>query len=359
MPNFAPMKLRHISLVIILLLGVGAGAWYFTSRPKDQVSRPAAGPPKDKPSSVIASVVLQQPFTESVILTGSIVADQSVELRAEVAGRITRIGFREGADVSAGQILVKLSDADLVARREKLVQQLALDNSRRSRLEKLRTVDGASLDEYESAVAQVDMRKAEIAEVDAQIAKTEVRAPFTGRVGLRNVSVGAVITPQTVLASLTSIGTLNVDCSVPERYAASLSQGAHITFRVRGADTAMRKAKILAIEPVVDVRSRTQRVRARIERTGGVTAGMFADVILALSQRNDAILVPTEAVVQDMKGANVFRVESGIARSVPVTLGSRTASNVVVESGLRNGDTVVMSGILFVKDGKPVKVTLR
>ncbi len=353
------MTLRRILLVAAVLVGVGVAAWYFAGRPTSPEKGPAAASPANRPTTVVAAVVTARPFTEAVTLTGSIVADQSVELRPEVGGRITKIAFREGADVAAGQVLVKLADADLVARRAKLVQQLALDRNRKARLEKLRSVDGASLDEYEQAAAQVDMRQAEIDEVDAQIAKTEVRAPFAGRVGLRNVSVGAVITPQTVVATLTSVGVLNVDCSVPERYAASLRTGGLLRFRVRGTDTIERTARVVAIEPAVDVRTRTQRVRARIDVPRGVTVGTFADVNMGLDERPNAIFVPTESVMQDMKGANVFRVEGGVARSVPVVLGSRTPREVLVEQGLRPGDTIVTSGILFVKDGRPVKVTLQ
>ncbi|MBC8124961.1 MAG: efflux RND transporter periplasmic adaptor subunit, partial [Candidatus Kapabacteria bacterium] len=179
-------------------------------------------PTRAKSAAVTAVLVKPQPYTETVTLTGSVTADQSVELRAEVAGRITKIGFVEGRQVRKGQLLVKLNDSELVARRQKIRQQAELDLRRKMRLEKLRAVDGSSLDEYESATSQVEMRAAETAEIDAQIAQTEIRAPFSGVVGLRNISVGAVITPQTILTSLTSTGVLNIDCSVPERFASAM-----------------------------------------------------------------------------------------------------------------------------------------
>ncbi len=359
MPNFVLMKTSHIVIVAALILAVGIAAWYISSKPASPLTKQPTGQSKDKSASVSAIVVKARPFSESITLTGSVSANESVELRAEVAGRITKIGFVEGRQVRAGQLLVKLNDSELVARRLKIRQQAALDLSRKIRLEKLRAVDGTSLDEFEAAVSQVEMRAAELSEIDAQIAQTEIRAPFTGVVGLRNVSVGAVITPQTILTSLTSTGVLNIDCSVPERFASSMRTGSDLSFRVRGTSTSVRRARIIAIEPVVDVRTRTQRIRARIEQPQGVTAGMFADVTLTLSESPNAILIPTAAVVQDMKGANVFRIESGIARSVLVKLGSRTASEVLVEDGLRSGDTLVVSGVLFVKNGTPVKVTIQ
>jgi membrane fusion protein (multidrug efflux system) len=272
---------------------------------------------------------------------------------------VSEIRFVEGASVRAGQLLVKLADDDLRARKKKLEQQLALESNRKQRLERLRAVDGASLDDYEGAVAQVAMRTAEIDEINAAIAKTEIRAPFSGVVGLRQVSLGAVIAPSTLLATLTNVNDLNIDCSVPERYTASLGIGSVLKFRVHGTDSVLRTARIRAFEPMVDTRTRTQRLRARIDDTRTLNAGAFADVMVALDEQPEAILLPSQAVVQDQSGATVYRVERGIARMIPVTLGGRTATHVHVLSGIMPGDTVVVSGILFVKNGQPVKAMLR
>jgi len=361
MPNFAPMKTRSVILgALLLTVAIGGFFVYRATRPPVMpTASKRAGVAGAKPPSVDAMVVVPSAYSESVTLTGSVVADQSVDLRPEVAGRIIRIGFVEGKDVRVGQVLVKLNDAELLARRTKLQQQLVLEQNRKQRLEKLRAIDGVSLDEYEQAVAQTEIRMAELRELDAQIDKTEVRAPFTGRVGLRQVSVGAIVTPQTLLATLTSTGVQNIDCSVPERFASSLHDGATLHFRVRGADTSVRIARVVAIEPNVDVRTRTQRVRARIAQHGRLFPGMFADVYLSLAKTPNAILIPTESVVQDLQGASVFRMEYGIAKSIPVTLGTRTPSRVHVLSGLRAGDTIVTSGILFVKNGMPAKATIR
>ncbi len=350
------MTLRKTVLILCALAATSAIAWFFLRTSGKSSSAALKKPGATATVTVRAEEVRAMPFTETITLTGSVVAEQSIEVRAEVSGRIQRIGIREGADVDAGTLLVKLVDADLVAQKKKLLQQHVLDKNRLARLEKLRPVDGVSLDEYEQAAAQVEIRSAEIAALDAMIEKTEVRAPFAGRLGLRNVSVGAVITPQTILTTLTSVSTLNVDCNVPERYTAALANGGALRVRVRGADTTTRLATIVAIEPIVDVQTRTQRVRARIEQPKGVTAGMFADVVLTLRENPSTLLVPTESVVQDMKGASVFRIENGIARSTPVTLSTRTASHVVVSGGLASGDSIVVSGVLFVKDGASVTV---
>jgi membrane fusion protein (multidrug efflux system) len=204
------------------------------------------------------------------------------------------------------------------------------------------------------------MRASELAEVQAQIEKTELRAPFAGRMGLRGVSIGAVVGPSTLMSTLTSIGALNVDFSVPERYISSLAVGGKLFVRIRGNASVQRvSAMITAIEPIVSAQTRTQRVRARLAAPKGIASGQFAEVTLFQNSIPDALLVPTEAVVQDMRGATVFRVRNGRAERCNVQLGARTPSLVHVTAGLQAGDSVITNGILFVKPGKPVKVSGR
>ena len=353
-----PMTRRLALGAMVLILAIGA--FFLLRKPSDAPVQPG-GPVgrQAPPPSVEAMRVVAESFRESVTVPGTVQAEQSVELRSEVGGRVTEIRFVEGASVRTGQLLVKLADDDLRARKKKLEQQLALESNRKQRLERLRAVDGASLDDYEAAAAQVAMRSAEIDEVNAALAKTEIRAPFAGVVGLRQVSVGAVIAPSTLIVTLTNVNELNIDCSVPERYTASLRVGSVLTFRVRGIDSVLRTARIHAFEPMVDMRTRTQRLRARIDDTRTLNAGAFADVIIALNEQPEAVLLPSQAVVQDQSGATVYRVEGGIARMVPVTLGGRTATHVHVLTGITPGDTVVVSGILFVKNGQPVKARVR
>lgn len=358
------MNTRKIALVAGLLILAAVGLWRWRSgatAPGSTATRPttSVGPAGVPVPSVEAVVVVPQSFTDEVKLTGQITADQSIDVRTEVSGRVKAISFREGGDVKSGQLLVKLVDDDLVARRAKLEQQRQLEAKRAERLKALKSVDGVSLEELETAQAQAAMRAAEIAELDAQIAKTEVRAPFSGRVGLRQISVGAIVSPATPITTLTSLGTLNVDVAVPERYVGTVAVGSQLRLRLRSADTTERMAMVSAVEPQLDERTRTQRVRARLASTAGVSSGMFADVVLRRRTVSDAILVPAESVVQDMNGATVYRVRSGRAEAALVSIGARTMTHVQIASGLAAGDTIVTSGILFVKPGKPVKAKLR
>lgn len=310
--------------------------------------------------TVDVDVIVPMDFTDTVEVTGEITAEDAIELRPEVGGRVEKLLFQEGRDVAKGQLLVKLNDADLQARKAKIMSQLQLERKRVERLKKVRSVDGVSDEDFETAVAAEAMRTSELAEVQAQIEKTELRAPFAGRMGLRKISVGAVVGPTTMISTLTSTGSLNVDFSVPERYIGSLSVGGKLGVRMkRGGSANMINATIMAIEPSVDQQTRTQRVRARLQSASGVSSGQFAEVTLFQQPITNAILVPSEAIVQDMRGATVFRVRNGRSERCDVTLGARTATRVHVVSGLQVGDSVITSGILFVKPNKPVKVARR
>jgi membrane fusion protein (multidrug efflux system) len=358
------MKLRRTPIVIlILVLAAAAAVQYRVTHEPGGASGPGSpggGVKTQAAPTVDVDVIVPTDFTDTVDLTGEVSAEDAIELRPEVSGRVEKILFQEGRDVGKGQLLVKLADADLQARKAKVASQLQLERKRVERLKKVRAVDGVSDEDYESAVAAEAMRASELAEVQAQIEKTELRAPFAGRMGLRGVSVGAVVGPSTLMSTLTSIGALNVDFSVPERYISSLAVGGKLLVRIRGNASVQRvSAMITAIEPIVSAQTRTQRVRACLAAPKGIASGQFAEVTLFQNSIPDALLVPTEAVVQDMRGATVFRVRNGRAERCIVQLGARTPSLVHVTSGLQAGDSVITNGILFVKPGKPVKVSGR
>ena len=358
------MKLRRTPIVIlILVLAAAAAVQYRITHEPGGASGPGAaggGGKLQAPPTVDVTVIVPTDFTDTVDLTGEVTAEDAIELRPEVSGRVEKILFADGRDVAKGQLLVKLNDADLQARKAKITSQLQLERKRVERLKKVRAVDGVSDEDYESAVASEAMRASELAEVQALIDKTELRAPFAGRMGLRKISVGAVVGPSTLISTLTSTGTLNVDFSVPERYIGSLSVGGGLGVRIRSTATTDKvPATITAIEPIIDPQTRTQRVRARLQSSKGISSGQFAEVTLFQQPTSNAMMVPTEAIVQDMRGATAFRVRNGRAERCDVQLGARTPTRVLVVSGLQVGDSVITSGLLFVKPNKPVKVARR
>ena len=312
-----------------------------------------------QPLAVNGIVVTPQPFTEKVTLTGSILANEAVVIRPEVSGRVTAIHFREGQKVSEGDTLVTLFDADLQARLQQTLSQVELDSESVHRLEQIRAVDGVSVEELQRAKATLAMHRAEANVIRAQIEKTVVVAPFNGNTGLRHVSKGAVVTPETEITILKDDSRLKLECSVPERYASLVQIGSRVSFAVRGARSGERyEARVYAFDPELDPQSRTLRVRATIDDATGLLPGMFADVTMELADLTDALLVPTESIVVDVNGSKLFVVKNGIARETRVESGTRTRNDVQIRDGLMPGDTVLTTGMLIMKDGLPVSVAI-
>jgi len=371
-----PQVVRWTIIAAILIAAIIV--WRLVSSPKDgpiPTAGSTAGGPRGSggpPLKVSAVVITPSPFTETLSLTGSIMANERIEVRSEVGGRITRIGFKEGARVRKGQMLVQMDDAELRARLKKLQRQLVLDTDKQTRYATLKDIDGVSQEELDVVNAQVDVRRAEIEELQAQMAKTVIRAAFSGRAGLRAVSIGAVISPSTLITSLADDNTLKLEYTAPERYAAGIRTGDRVSFTVRGRGvTEQQAATIYALEPGVDAASRAVRIRANIMRTSNATTsrgvggsgdmipGMFADVVLTLSQVNDALMVPSQSIVQDMEGASVILLRNGKAQPTKIELGGRTPSHVRVLSGVGPGDTVLTSGLLMVKKNMAVQPEIK
>jgi len=354
------MRLRTILILILLAAAAAAVIWYLSGTEIEEAaggSGPGGRPPQAL--AVNAVVIQPAPFSERVTLTGSIMANEAVAVKSEISGRIVEIGFSEGQRVLKGQMLARLFDADLQARLRQTLSQVELDSESVHRLEQIRRVDGISIEELQRAKATLAMHRAEADVIRAQIAKTVIQAPFNGIVGLRDVSEGAVVSPETQITLLKDDSRLKLECSVPEKYATLVRIGSPLSFVVRGTRSAKRyQATVYAFDPELDPGSRTLRLRAAIEQPQGILPGMFADVQLDLGQIADAILVPTEAVVVDINGAKLFVKEGATAREVRVETGTRTRENIRIADGLAAGDTVLTTGMLIMKDGMPVSVTV-
>lgn len=356
--------IRWIALVGLVCV-LGAGWWFLHSKGASDPSRaPApggAGGPKGPQLPVPVQGIVLQPtaFAEELSLTGSVLANESVDIVSDISGRVVTIGFQEGSLVRKGQLLAKLWDADLQARLTRARHQRDLDADRLERLKELKPVNGVSAQDYQAAVSALAIREAELSELEANISRTEIRAPFSGTVGLRGISVGAVVSPATIITSLRDESSLKLEFAIPERFASLVGLGSTIPFSIRGSDGAQAgTARVYATESSVDARTRTLRVRADISGRKGIRPGMFADVQLTLHGVRDALLVPTEAVTSDINGSFVYVARAGNAVRTAVELGGRTASQVRVVQGLTTGDTVITTGLLLLRRNTPVTVAL-
>jgi membrane fusion protein (multidrug efflux system) len=351
------MKIKTLvySLLIIGLIGL---IGYRITKNSD------AKGPKDKgkeeqPITVSGSVVRLQTFDNNLSLSGSIEANEQVEIRSEVSGIVKNIYFQEGSNVAKGQVLFKVNDIELKAQlaQAKTKESLASENERRAKL--LLQKEAISQEEYDVARADHQSAKAQSQLIQAQIEKTSVRAPFSGKIGLRSISPGTYITPSLLVAKLVNSGQLKITFSIPEKYASQVKKNATISFKVSGSDQSY-SAKVYAIEPEVEIATRTLKVRALANNSQGkLFPGTFADVELPLDIIKDAVVIPTEAIIPVQNGKKVFIANKGMAKEVMVVTATRTDASILVLSGLKAGDTVLTSGVMSLKDESPIIVKIK
>lgn len=307
------------------------------------------------PQSITGYVVAVQNLKEEVVSSGSLLPNEQVDIYPEVSGRIVQMNIREGQPVAKGALLLKLYDGDLRAQLQKLYAQE--ENARRTedRNKQLLARGGISRQEYDLATTNLQGAVADIDLIKANLSKTEIRAPFAGVIGLRNVSPGAVVTPNTLIARMQQISSLKLDFSIPEKYGSSVKQGSDVAFEVDGFNGVSR-AVVYAIDPGVDEQNRNLRIRARVNNASArFRPGTFARVTLTI-QNERSVVVPTQSVIPQTRDKQVVVVKNGRALFKTVTTGIRTASAIQILSGIQVGDTVATTGLLFLKADSPVKV---
>jgi membrane fusion protein (multidrug efflux system) len=286
-----------------------------------------------------------------------VLANEEVEIRSEVQGKITRIAFKEGARVKKGELLVKIDDSELQARalQAQARRKLAEDNEYRMRMQL--KIEAVSQKDYDQTLSELNLAKGESQLLKAQLDKTELRAPFGGVVGLKQVSEGAYVSPNTLITTLQEIDPVKVDFAVPGKYAGWLKAGQAVRFTIQGSET-RHQGKIYAVDPRIDPESRTLRLRALCPNADGkILPGAFATIEVPLQTVEAALLVPTEALSADARGAKVFLFKSGKAEPRTVQAGLRTDSVVQITGGLASGDTVITSGVVQIRPGAPVTLS--
>ena len=305
------------------------------------------------PAKLAAVVLNASTTTSGIIATGTVLAEQQVDVQTEIAGKVVRVGFPEGGHVSAGQLLVKLDDAQLRAQFEKASAQLLLAQAQEKRLHEQSEAGAVSAQEYDQAQAQLASAKADADMIKAQLDKCEIKAPFAGDVGLRKVELGAVLQPGTMITTLQDLHSYRIDFSVSENQAAGVRIGMPVRFTVTGREDTV-DASVFAIEPRVEPDTRLLKIRARCQSPkGGLRPGAYARVELPLHEKA-ALWVPAQAIVESARGAQVWRVREGKVALVVFKPGTRTPEAVEAMEGLSAGDTILISGLMQLKPGLPV-----
>jgi len=289
--------------------------------------------------------------------SGNLLANEEISVYPEVSGRITAINFKEGTNVRKGDLLVQLNDTDFKAQIQKLIVQKKLQLTTKGRQDELLAINGISRQEYDVTLAQIASIDADIAFNEAQLRRLQIRAPFDGVIGLRNVSVGAVVSPTSLITVIQQVHPLKLDFPLPEQYQGVVKNGDEVRFTVAG-NTDTMKGKVIAIQPGADATTRTITMRAVVPNPNRILVpGSFANVFLNLKTDNNAITIPSQCIIPTSRDKKVAILRDGKAKMVTVVTGMRMTEDVEILQGLQPGDTVVATGIMQVKDDMPVKVT--
>ena len=295
-------------------------------------------------------------FREKIQVTGSVMANESVELRAEINGKVDKIGFKEGDMVKKGQLLVSINVEDLRAELERARYSQKLREATEYRQRQLLEREAISQEEYDLELTELRTAQADVKVLEATITKSEIRAPFSGIIGLRNISEGSYITNDTDIANLFSLDPAKIDFSIPGKYVDRIRKGNEITFTIEAVTEEFR-GTIYAVEPQIDPGTRTVKARALIPNPGlKLKPGQFAKISITLDVRPNAILVPSQSVIPELDGHKVFIAERGQAQERKVQVGMRTETEVEIVGGLQRGDTVITSGLLQIRQGSSIEL---
>lgn len=342
-----------IALVAVLLV---IKQMYFPSDDGSAPQGPSAGGGKGGPSALTVDVMVVQPskVINSIQSSGTVLANERVDLTAETGGKVTGIYFKEGSSVQAGALLVKLNDAELKAQLQKAKVGLQLAKDREARQSRLLELQGTSKEDYDIAANQVLSLQAEIEYFNSLIQKTEIRAPFSGVIGFRNIALGSYVNPSSVIATLLQTNPLKIEFNVPEKYMRNVNPGETIQYTADGI-SGTRSAKVQMIDPQINLETRSLKVRAVGENSSRLLPGNFVKVAISVSGAESAIQIPSSSVVPILKGQKVYVLKEGKANEVKIELSDRDDKMVTVSDGLSAGDSLIVSAIIMLKDGMAVK----
>jgi len=304
--------------------------------------------PKAAPPEVDVLIASAQSINNEIEANGTVVANEYVELHPEASGRLIYLNVPEGQYVAAGTIIARVNDADLKAQVEKSKVLLDLAQKTEYRYKQLLAANGINQSDYDAALNTVNGYKADIEYNQALLDKTVLKAPFGGVMGLRQVSLGAYVSPTTLIATLQQLEKIKIDFTLPDQYNSIIKKGAFVDVELDASKSIKNKAQIIAIEPQVNQSSRNIVVRAVLQNAKANPGG-FVKVRINAGIDKKAIMIPTNSIIPDDKNNQVILVKNGKAAFVNVKTGIRKANNVEITEGVKIGDTVVVTGVLFAR----------
>jgi membrane fusion protein (multidrug efflux system) len=344
---------KFVATILICLISL-----FTACRSKKSETSTAAKGASGKPRNIVADghIVKAAPYATSYTASGNLMPNESIEVHPEESGRVTGIFFREGSLVRKGQLLITLNDAEVRAQIKKLQSQRALQQSTQRRQAELLRIGGISKQDYEATQTSVQGIIADIAVAQASLNKLRIVAPFDGKIGLRGVSVGAIVSPTTVVANLQQISPLKMDFTIPDQYRDQLTLGETVRFYVDGRNDTL-SGKISAVEPGADLSTHTIKARAMVPNSDTrLTPGSFAHVIISFKGNPETILIPAQSIIPTTRDKKVAVLRNGKAVIQVVHLGMRTEDRIEITDGLQPGDTILTTALMQVKQGMDVSI---
>jgi len=350
-------KLLRIGLPLLLLAAAVVAYTWFSGNRQPSGPSPTAVPARQAGGALPVYTYKATPrlLQERVTATGTVLAEESIEVTVEVAGKVVAVAFEEGSPVSKGDVLIKINDSELQAGLARTVHRIELAKLQARRQQQLFDVQGTSRESLDAALNEQRVLEAEGDLIRAQLDKMQIRAPFDGIVGLRQVSEGGYLTPSSRIATLQDITTIKIEFAIAERHMGRIKPGAEVRFSVAGVPGSF-PAKVYAIEPRIDLATRTIRIRARAANPGNtILPGAFASVDVLLGDIENALVVPASAIIPGLREKTLYVIENGQAQPRTVETGLRLDREIQILSGLEPGSVVITSGQLQLRPGLPVE----
>ena len=356
---------KWILIVIIVLLILGLAFYpiikkkYFSSdntEPTKEQPKVSGGNQQNRQLNVDVKIIKYEELNDVFYTTGSLIPDEEVDLSFETSGKITNIYFTEGSSIQKGELLAKVNDNPLQAELKKLEAQIPLAQDRVFRQKSLLEKDAVSQETYEQVSTELEKLNADIELVKSRIKQTELRAPFDGIIGLRQVSEGAYASPTTVIAKLTKIIPLKLEFSINEKQSNDVKKGTNLTFKIDN-DLNNYKASVYAVEPQLELRTRTMKTRAIYPNPNGkLKPGRTASIEIKLKEIKNALTVPSEAIIAEMGRDLAYIYKNGKAHQVVLKKGLRNEASVQILDGIQAGDTLIVTGIMQLRNDIPIKI---
>lgn len=322
---------------------------------KSTTTDPAAGSRKNSMQAVDARIIRPQVLNNIALVSGSLLANESAALQPQISGMVTGLYFKEGDFVQKGKLLVKINDANLQAQLKKQEAILEVAQNNLTRVDQLYKLNAVNEDEYNTSALAVKSAQADIDYTKAEIDNSQIHAPFAGIIGVRYISPGAFVNPTTVIATIYESDPMKIEFDLPEKFSSEVKAGTPISFTIQG-NSKVYNGKVYVVNPGINTETRTLTVRALCANDGSLRPGSFANITINLGTDSAALLIPTQALIPVLNGQQVYVARRDTAFTVPVQIGIRNDTSVQIIDGIQPGDTIITSGILFLKPNMKVKL---